>query len=264
MYISRMEKLYLVFDMDEAILHYVENDVSSESSSELINDQNENVFEDVIKPGDKLFFRPGFWNFLEYVQSKEGQIEIGMWTFGNKLYATALRPYFDKDKMFEFVFTLENQQENMTNKDLKFVVANRAFESLIPTKRKGSLPKNIFLIDNRPENIYHKDNRNNGIMVESYMGNNDSDTMFERLERICESLLSRGKVPSENLQTFKVGNKKMVIASIGTKFDDGLRPISLKRSRRLTSTSSRMRGGAVTKKKKNKNENKIKTRRLHK
>lgn len=140
-----MEKLYLVFDMDEAILHYVENDVSSESSSELINDQNENVFEDVIKPGDKLFFRPGFWKFLEYVQSKEGQIEIGMWTFGNKPYATALRPYFDKDNMFEFVFTLENQQENMTNKDLRFVIANRAFEKLDSNKTKGfSAEKHLF------------------------------------------------------------------------------------------------------------------------
>jgi hypothetical protein len=106
------------------------------------------------------------------------------------------------------------------------------------------LPKNIFLVDNRPENIYHEVNRKNGIMVESFMGNNNSDTMFENLEKICESLLSRGKIPSEYMQTFKIGNKKMVLASIGTKFDDGLRPIvHSKRSSRSRSRRRRRNTG---------------------
>ena len=114
-----MERLCLVFDMDEAILHYAEkSDVEDSDENILNNEDTENVFADVIKPGDKLFFRPGFWDFLEYVREQEGRIVIGMWTFGNKPYATALRPYFDKDRMFEFLYTVEDQGPDMKNKEL--------------------------------------------------------------------------------------------------------------------------------------------------
>ena len=87
-----MDKLCLVFDLDETVLHYVDRLTSaSESSEELINEDesevrenepeaNENELNNIIQPGDKLFLRPGFWKFIEYVKSKEGQIVIGVWT----------------------------------------------------------------------------------------------------------------------------------------------------------------------------------------
>ena len=262
-----MERLCLVFDMDEAILHYAEK--SDDNDENILNNEDtENVFADVIKPGDKLYFRPGFWDFLEYVREQEGRIVIGMWTFGNKPYATAIRPYFDKDGMFEFLYTVEDQGPDMKNKELTHVVDNfdDDMRERLGIRRNARLPKNIFLVDNRPENIYHEINRKNGIMVESFMGHNDSDTMFENLKKICNSLLSRGKVPSEFMQTFKIGNKKMVLASIGSKFDDGLRPLmmrsSIKVSKGSSSRKSRTRGGSSNKTKKIMAKNRIKTKRL--
>ena len=266
-----MERLCLVFDMDEAILHYAEkSDVEDSDNDENIlnNEDTENVFANVIKPGDKLYFRPGFWDFLEYVREQEGRIVIGMWTFGNKPYATALRPYFDKDQMFEFLYTVEDQGPKMKNKELTHVVDNfdDDMRERLGIKRNTRLPKNIFLVDNRPENIYHEVNRKNGIMVESFMGHNDSDTMFQNLQKICDSMLSRGKVPSEFMQTFKIGNKKMVLASIGSKFDDGLRPLTKRSSIKVSKSSSRrsrtVGGSKGTKKIMAKNR--IKTKRLYK
>ena len=286
-----MESLCLVFDMDEAILHYAEksddNDDDDDDDENILNNEDtENEFADVIKPGDKLFFRPGFWDFLEYVREQEGRIVIGMWTFGNKPYATAIRPYFDKDGMFEFLYTVEDQGPKMKNKELTHVVDNfdDDMRERLGIRRNTRLPKNIFLVDNRPENIYHEVNRKNGIMVESFEGNRRfpsdpslkkvwdhkgttsslKDTMFENLKKICNSLLSRGKVPSKYMQTFKIGNNKMVLASIGSKFDDGLRPLTKRSSIKVSKSSSRRRriGGGSKKTKKIMAKNRINTKRL--
>ena len=174
-----MDKLCLVFDFDETILHYVENFKNSDDElseeSELFNEDNENEFTNVIKPSDKLFVRPGFWKFIEYVKSKEGQIVIGIWTFGNKLYANALRPLLEKNgDLFQFVYTVENMKKGMLDKELNYVV--NKFEPSMRNKlgirhrtksrKQAILPKNIFLIDNLYTNINHDINRKNGILVE--------------------------------------------------------------------------------------------------
>jgi hypothetical protein len=274
-----MDKLCLVFDLDETILHYVENFKNSDDElseeSELFNEDNENEFTNVIKPSDKLFVRPGFWKFIEYVKSKEGQIVIGIWTFGNKLYANALRPLLEKNgDLFQFVYTVENMKKGMLDKELNYVV--NKFEPSMRNKlgirhrtksrKQAILPKNIFLIDNLYTNINHDINRKNGILVESFTGQNQSDTMFDQLKTICESLLSNGKIPSEYIQKFKIYGKQRVIPSIGSKFDGGIAPID--RSTRSDTTQS----GGATKKIRNSMKvmmmmmakNKIKTQRLHK
>jgi len=67
-------------------------------------------------------------------------------------------------------------------------------------------------------------------MVESYEGKTPNDTMFTNLKKICESLLTTGKIPHQYLQTFNIKGKKERIASIGKMFDDGIRPIIGKKS----------------------------------
>jgi hypothetical protein len=282
-----MDKLCLVFDLDETVLHYVDRLTSaSESSEELINEDesevrenepeaNENELNNIIQPGDKLFLRPGFWKFIEYVKSKEGQIVIGVWTFGNKAYANSLRPLLDKNgDLLKFMYTVEDMKKGMLDKQLNYVV--NKFDTRMrrklgirhhtQSKKPVTLPKNIFLIDNLHTNINHEINRKNGILVESFTGHNDSDTMFDELKTICESLLSDGKIPSEYIQKFRINGKKIAIASIGKKFDGGIRPID--------GTRSRTQSGGKTKKIRNSmkvmdmmmmmNKNKIKTQRLNK
>lgn len=282
-----MDKLCLVFDLDETVLHYVDTLTNTnESSEELINEdeseerenepeERENELNNIIQPGDKLLFRPGFWKFIEYVKSKEGQIVMGIWTFGNKAYANAVRPLLDKNgDLFQFMYTVEDMKKGMLDKQLNYVV--NKFDTRMrrklgirhhtQSKKPVTLPKNIFLIDNLHTNINHEINRKNGILVESFTGHNDPDTMFDELKTICESLLSDGKIPSEYIQKFRINGKKIAIASIGKKFDGGIRPID--------GTRSRTQSGGKTKKIRNSmkvmemmmmmNKNKIKTQRLNK
>jgi hypothetical protein len=282
-----MDKLCLVFDLDDTILHYVDSLTrASESSEELINEDEseggeneseggENELNNIIQPGDKLFFRPGFWKFIEYVKSKEGKIVIGVWTFGKKAYANALRPLLEKNgDVFQFMYTVEDMKKGMLDKQLNYVVNkfdtkmrnNLGIRHHTRSRKPIKLPKNIFLIDNLHTNINHDINRKNGILVESFTGHNDSDTMFDDLNTICESLLSDGKIPSEYIQKFKINGKKIALASIGNKFDGGIRPIDESRSR--------TQSGGKTKKIRNSmkvmemmmmmNKNKIKTQRLNK
>jgi hypothetical protein len=77
-------------------------------------------------------------------------------------------------------------------------------------------------------------------MVESFYGKNKDDTMFENLEVICESLLSTGQIPREFIQKFQIEGKPRTIASIGTNFDDGIRPI-ITRSESRNAKSARSR-----------------------
>ena len=293
-----MDKLCLVFDLDETILHYVdhfeelinedESEVKENEPEESENkpeesenkiEESENELNNIIYPGDKLFFRPGFWKFIEYVKSKEGQIVMGIWTFGNKAYANAVRPLLDKNgDLFQFMYTVEDMKKGMLDKQLNFVV--NKFDTRMrrklgirhhtQSKKPVALQKNIFLIDNLHTNINHEINRKNGILVESFTGHNDSDTMFDELKTICESLLSDGKIPSEYIQKFKINGKKIALASIGNKFDGGIRPIDKSQSR----SERRSQTGGKTKKIRNSmkvmemmmmmNKNKIKTQRLNK
>jgi hypothetical protein len=107
------------------------------------------------------------------------------------------------------------------------------------------LPKNMFLVDNRPENVSNSMNIRNAIMVESYLGKNEDDNMFVYLTGFCEKFLeSGGKVPKRLVQNFVVNGELKKIMSIGKDFDDGLKPFyippsKIKRSNRGPSTISR-------------------------
>jgi hypothetical protein len=258
-----METLCLVFDIDETILHYtmspdagINYDNSSEQGES--DEENDDTLTGIFRPNDKLYFRPGFWDFIEYVKSKEGKIVLGIWTFGNRVYADGLKPYLGD--IFEFVYTAEDMKPRMLDKQLNYVVdrfdsRKRKILRLPMTKKRGvsskQLPKNIFLVDNRPQNINHDINRKNGIMVESFLGKPKEDTMFENLEVICESLLSTGQIPPKYMQKFRIEGKPRTIASIGTNFDDGIRPIIASRSEsrsgsRKSSTRRKLSGGKNT------------------
>lgn len=219
----------------------------SSSEKELSDkESDENVLTGVFRPNDKLFFRPGFWDFIEYVKSKEGKIILGIWTFGNRVYADGLKPYLGD--IFEFLYTAEDMKPGMLDKQLNYVVdrfdadMRRDLGIKRSSRRDKVLPKNIFLVDNRPQNINHDINRKNGIMVESFLGKSNADTMFENLETICESLLSSGRIPPQYIQNFRIEGKPRVIASIGTHFDDGVRPIVSKRSKSRSEGRSESRG----------------------
>jgi hypothetical protein len=171
-------------------------------------------------------------------------ILLGIWTFGTRGYLNVLRPYLGDS--FAFFHTIEEMKRGMLDKQLDYVIE----KNNLPFNRSLPLPPNMFLVDNRPENIYHEINRNNGIMVESFVGHNPKDTMFQNLQHICNSLLKAGRMPNQYIKRFNIKGYEMPIACIGSRFDGpdgepgGLVPI---RQRSKSLRKSRSRGGSKTK-----------------
>jgi hypothetical protein len=113
----------------------------------------------------------------------------------------------------------------MLDKELDFIIKHHS--------ELGITKANTFLIDNRPANVIHHKNRNNGIIVESFEGDPQKKNakMFEKLRSICKNLLDYGKIPKKYITHFLVGGEKTPIASIGTTFDDGLTAVPKNKTR---------------------------------
>jgi predicted secreted acid phosphatase len=99
-----MDKICIVFDIDETLLHYTPEPKPMTTPF----DSERNILED----GDIALFRPGLREFIEYVKSKNGKILLGIWTYGTKEYAKAIvktieEKYNDQKKLFEFVYSRE-------------------------------------------------------------------------------------------------------------------------------------------------------------
>jgi hypothetical protein len=215
-----MDKICLVFDIDETILQYGPDHYSPQKF-----DYEENLFEK-----DKMVFRPGLKKFIDYVKSNGDKIILGIWTYGTKEYADKVverieKRYNQGKKLFQFVYSRENMSPGMLDKELDFIINNHS--------DLGITKANTFLIDNRPANVIHHKNRNNGIIVESFNGNPNTKNakMFEKLQTISKSLLDYGKIPKKYITHFFVGGEKTPIASIGTTFDDGLTRVSNNKTR---------------------------------
>jgi hypothetical protein len=211
-----MDKICIVFDIDETLLHYMPELGTIKTTYDLE--------QYILEEGDVVIFRPGLKEFIEYVKSKNGKILLGIWTYGTKWYAGKIvekieQKYNGGEKLFKFVYSREDMKPGMLDKELDFVIANN---QLI-----GLTKDNTFLIDNRPDNIYHAKNINNGIMVESFFGTekNISVDMFKELTSVCESLLSDSRIPDTHKKDFKVHKE---IYCFGENFDDGLTPLTTK------------------------------------
>ena len=215
-----MDKICLVFDIDETILQYQPKDFTPQKF-----DYETNLFEK-----DKIVFRPGLQKFIDYVNSNGEKIILGILTYGTKEYAEKVverieKRYNQGEKLFRFVYSRENMSPGMLDKELNFIVSNHS--------DVGITKANTFLIDNRPANVIHHKNRNNGIIVESFKGDPHTKNakMFENLQTISKSLLNSGKIPKKYITQFLVSGEKTPIASIGASFDDGLTPVSKNKTR---------------------------------
>jgi hypothetical protein len=234
------DELLLVLDIDETLLHYTDEPLPYNPD-----------FTPVFEKEDQLFLRPGLQKFLDFVKSTNGKVKLGIWTFGNRRYAKGLLPILNfcvendstenKWKSSEkslkkpclanlqFLYTIENMKPEMEPKELSYVLEEYLGQEY---DRHEGLPPNIFLVDNRPENVYHDINIRNSIMVESYTGKNKSDNMFMHLIDFCKKFLDYGgKVPKKFLQNFMVDGEMKTIISIGKHFDNGMKPINIHKNK---------------------------------
>jgi hypothetical protein len=192
-----MDKICIVFDIDETLLHYGPDHYLPHKF-----EYEENLFEN-----DKLVIRPGLKKFIDFVKSNGERIILGIWTYGTKEYAEKVverieRRYNHGEKLFQFIYSREHMSPGMLDKELDFIVNKHP--------ELGITKANTFLIDNRPANVIHHKNRNNGIIVESFEGDPSKKNakMFEKLQTICKSLLDSGKIPKKYITHFLVGGEK--------------------------------------------------------
>ena len=223
-----MDKICLVFDIDETLLQYGPDHFSPQKF-----DYEENLI-----GKDRMVIRPGLKKFVEFVKSNGEKIILGIWTYGTKEYAEKVverieKKYNNSESLFKFVYSRENMSLGMLDKELDFIVDKHP--------ELGITKANTFLVDNRPANVIHNKNRNNGIIVESFNGDPDKKDakMFEKLQAISKGLLTNGKIPKKYMTQFYVGGEKTPLASIGSKFDDGLTPVPLKKTRKLKKKGGR-------------------------
>ncbi len=233
-----LDKLCLVMDIDETMVHYIEDAeryVRDRLSSHFTKDVN--IFSS--DESDVLLHRPGLGEFFEYIKGyspdnvfrsvsshddsslesspvikplSNKSITIGIWTYGTRRYADKVAELLKQryGVNFEFIYSREDMQEGMEEKELEFILKHHGQEL-------GLKKENIYLVDNCPSNIYHNKNLKNGILVTSFIGSNIDrrDTMFTQLISVCEELLRTTHVSKRYINKFTLNGVPTDIISIG-------------------------------------------------
>ena len=220
-----LDKLCLVMDIDETMVHYIED--TTNPYNNFVQDTG------LFNEEDKLLHRPRLGAFFDYVKKyspdnvfrtvnsdssssatpmNNKSIIIGIWTYGNKSYASKVAKLL-KDRygiIFDFIYSREDMSSGMYDKELEYILEKHGSELNIEKQ-------NIYLVDNCPSNIYHSKNINNGILVTSFVGHNIDrrDTMFDQLIDVCEELLHKDKVSNKHKNKFTLNGVPTNIISIG-------------------------------------------------
>jgi len=179
--------LCIIFDIDETMVQYLHDPVSM-FKWQTFKKLYPNKIEAHETDQYTLLFRPGLRNFIQF--AKASGIDIAIWTYGNESYSrfieNEIMSYAGLDKSpFTFVYSIKEIKEDLVNsmeeKDLR-----RVYHAFPGTYNET----NTILVDNRAANIFHKSNRENGILVESFditAGYSpNKDHMFQNIKRICE------------------------------------------------------------------------------
>jgi hypothetical protein len=200
-------KLCVVFDIDETILTYL-NDQNSIKNFTSLEPKYKKMFDytevDFGSRREVFIFRPGFEEFIRFARLY--RINIAIWTYGDKKYAEFVEQLICKHYGFQkspFLFVYSNTEikedvkKGMFEKDLR-----RIFDAY-PGRFTSS---NTFLVDNKPSNIYHESNMHNGFIVESYtpfvyrqmtikeIKIAAQNNMFDLLQKICKKIMKKNTV----------------------------------------------------------------------
>jgi len=206
-----------------------------------------------------VLFRPGLKDFIRFAKSHN--IDIAIWTYGNKTYSKFIDGEITKyagleTSPFVFVYSREEIEVDLANgreeKDLR-----RVYEAY-PGKYTRA---NTFLVDNRAANIFHNFNRENGILVESFdimTGYSPNrDTMFKTIQTICGKLMkdfsthdysifSKSNIVRNGLgnlyKNYVVSGTPLSLVSEGRVDEDS----SFRRAMYVTQTRKRKRRGGLS------------------
>lgn len=233
-------QLCVVFDIDETIAQYHKKPMKGEL---MRLDSYRNADD-----GSVLYFRPGFRQFLELkdpmgpkgpkdpavpIELKdptvpiELNIALGIWTYGNAPYAKyverAICEKFNLDKSpFRFVYSADEIHE-----DLRRGYQEKDVRRIMESFPGEFTEANTFLVDNRPANVHHRANCQNGFIVESFDLNNskynlNNDRMFSDLKSLCKCIVkNQHRLPINNPLFSKNNIKLMCLRKYHRKYKVG-------------------------------------------
>ena len=204
--------LCVVFDIDETMVqYYSRGGLDSHDSPLFETSAIEHLDSD---DGSRLYFRPGLKKFLDFAKNTD-KITLGIWTYGNQVYARfiekAITDFYHLEKSpFHFVYSV-----NEIKKDLQRGLQEKDVRRIMQTYKGEFTRANTFLVDNRPANIHHNANCQNGFIVESFDLRNpkyrvEKDHVFADLEKICRRILRKGIVPGSQDPIFSKTNIELM------------------------------------------------------
>ncbi len=248
-----LDKLCLVMDIDETMVHYTENYV-----------RNFFTVSDILDGRASIIHRPGLKEFFDFVKSyspdnvfksvssndatvssnaatvssnaatvssnaatvstnsssatpviNNKSIVLGIWTYGTKTYANEVAKVLKEtyDIDFEFIYSRETMQDNPGIEEKELDFILEKHGSDLDIKKE-----NIYLVDNCPSNVYHHKNIKNSILVTSFVGLkiDENDKMFFELIDLCKELLNNNKINEEKyINKFTLNGIPTNIISIG-------------------------------------------------
>ena len=201
-------QLCVIFDIDETIAQYHKTPWKGETTN-LDSYRNSD-------DGSVLYFRPGFRQFLEFAKGPiEPNIALGIWTYGNAAYSKyverAICEKFNLDKSpFRFVYSVDEIRE-----DLRRGYQEKDVRRIMETFPGEFTEANTFLVDNRPANVHHRANCQNGFVIESFDLRNprynlNNDRVFADLQSLCKRIVKNHHQLPNNRPLFSKKNIKLM------------------------------------------------------
>jgi hypothetical protein len=177
-------KILLILDIDETFLHLVSG------RHTIPSDYNYDKLS--IDRTSTIYYRPGFAEFMQFAKENSDWLALGIWTYGNQMYADMnYRQLLQKYQLPESLFLLVYSETEIKN-DLAYGMFEKDLRRVYEMHPEYN-EENTFIVDNRPANIHHMANRQNGIIVESFIPTNIyynpyQDTVFEDVIQICKKM----------------------------------------------------------------------------
>ena len=167
-------KLCVVFDLDETLIHFLNNNKLSATKWDTLSDEQRNEFQYIkqTKTKNVVLFRPYLIELFAYFKANRDKFQVGLWTYSDRGYcneiASTISQEFKKrtgEELGEDFFLFKYGEEDILEhdggdnpKDLNYVYNNFPHLSNF----------NTFIVDDLYGNIAHEMNRDNCILIPPY------------------------------------------------------------------------------------------------
>jgi hypothetical protein len=195
---DQRKTMCVVFDIDETLIQFI-NAQYRARVWDILPDAEKAMFSYVEKGGHIIIFRPGLRELFAYLNGNRPLIRVGLWTYSERSYcrniASELIKYAElPDDFFLFLLGGEDIPDDDEPKNLNIIYEKFPYLSSF----------NTFIVDDLHENITHKANKENCIIVQPFA----PFTTTKKREPLTEMALRRS-VDDDAFKTLDIICKKV-------------------------------------------------------